>query len=125
MLPAGADAGWETPRMPGYVQPRWNISDVFAVYLCSRESREAGRHRAGGVPEVLRGLAGEVVVVRKRGCVAGRRGFINPGEAEDELVEIATKVISVQRLLMTNAVTCIRDHSHQIMCLGHAALWAR
>ena len=113
--------------MPGYVQPRWNISDVFAVYLCSRESREAGRHRAGGVPEVLRGLAGEVVVVRKRGCVAGRRGFINPGEAEDELVEIATKVISVQRLLMTNAVMCILDHSHQIMYLAarHAALWAR
>ena len=113
--------------MPGYVQPRWNISDVFAVYLCSGESREAGRGTGSGVPEVLRAFAGEVVVVRKRGCVAGRRGFINPGESEDELGEIAAKVISGQRLLMTNAVTCILDHSHQIIYnfARHAALWAR
>jgi hypothetical protein len=103
-LHAGVGAGWEKPRWRSSVMPTHEVSDTFAVFLCSQETQESGGSdpRASGGEGGAGGgggtapagaksgwwegaflevseAKGEIVVVRRRGCEAERRGFLNPG----------------------------------------------
>ena len=110
---AGSDAAWESPRIKGHSKPRLDIGDVFSVYLCVPEAKEAnagrgqgqglvGARRAPAVDGVikLRAAAGTIVVVRETSCPAARRGFLNPGPRSGDMEAAAARMLGPDELVV-------------------------
>ena len=117
---AGSDAAWESPRLKGHSKPRLDIDDVFSVYLCVPEAKEAnanaglegqglgqglgllGARQAPAVDGVikLRAAAGTIVVVRETSCPAARRGFLNPGPRSADMEAAAARKVGPDELVV-------------------------